>query len=356
MRLPGEGQSSGSGVTATEPAHRVLPEGVVITAAPPQSQAWFTARRGGITGTDLPKILGLTKYGNALSVWLDKRDELDDEAGEAARWGNILEEPVAEEWAERNDTMVQRIGVVAHEDRDWCRASLDRLVMHGACPDGGFDCGLEVKTRSAFKAADWRDGIPDDTLAQVSWGLLVTGLDHMHVAALIGGQRLSSYRVDRDPVLEDYLVQQAASVWAAVQAGEPPEVGADAEGVLLDLLDRLYAERTGTIELDGGYIQPWLDKYADGLELERQARALKTEAKTELVQVLGGAEIGLVGEYPVFTYKRPEAMYGLTADEHRRLRRQRPDVWQQLVDDGFITLTTPGPRFALKGPKKETDE
>ena len=106
----------------------VTPTGVLITDAAPETEEWFAARREGITGTDLPKILGLSKYGNALAVWQDKRGEWTDDAGEAARWGQLLEEPVAEEWAERNDTIVERIGVVANVEYPWMRASLDRVI------------------------------------------------------------------------------------------------------------------------------------------------------------------------------------------------------------------------------------
>lgn len=324
----------------------VTPAGVLATNAEPETDEWFAARRSGITGTDLPKILGLTKYGNALSVWLDKRGELEDDGpGEAARWGHILEEPVALEWAERQDALVRRIGVVANAEQPWMRASLDRLVDE--CPDGDEACGLEIKTRSAFKAADWRDGMPDDVLAQVAWGRIVTGLDHMHIAALIGGQRLTSFRYDRDEVLEAYLLGAARPVWAAVEAGTPPEVHPDAEGVLLDLLDRLYAKREGSVELDPDDVRPWLEQYAEGGDLERTGKAMKTEAKTALVQMLGAGQVGLVDETPVFTYKAPAASFGLPAEQERRLRKEMPVLWRDLADHQFITESSPRPRFAL---------
>jgi len=322
------------------------PTGVIVTDAAPKSEEWFTARRDGITGTDLPKILGLSNYDNALSVWLDKRGELDDEAGEAARWGTILEEPVALEWAERHDSIVEPIGVVANAERRWIRASLDRRVL--VCPDGRDDCGLEIKTRSAFKAAAWRDGVPDDVLAQTTWGLIATGFDHMHVAALIGGQRLASYCVERDEALERYLIEQAEPVWEAVVAGHPPEVLPDSEGVLLDLLDRLYTKRAGDRDLDPGDAGEWLALYADGAEFERKGRALKTQAKTALVQMLDDGDTGLINEAVAFTYKRPDAGYAFTADQLRRLKAEHPVLWGALLRCGYITETNPGPRFEVK--------
>lgn len=332
---------------AAEP-DMVTPTGVLVTDAEPATPDWFEARRGGITGTDLPKILGLTKYGNALSVWLDKRGELDDDGeSEAARWGNLLEDPVALEWAERNDSLVRRVGVLAHHEHPWMRASLDRLVLPDACPDGDDTCGLEIKTRSAYKADDWKDGIPDDVLAQTAWGLMVTGLHHMHIAALIGGQRLVSFRVDRDQKLEDYLLEAARPVWTAVTEGVPPETHPDAEGVLLGLLDKLYAVRAGERDLPEG-ARKWVAQYADGGELERRGKKLKTEAKTALVQMVDDGDAGRLDERLVFTYRRPAPGTTLSADSLRALAKEQPDTYAALVSDGYITTTQPGPRFTFK--------
>lgn len=323
------------------------PTGVLVTDAPPESDDWFAARRGGITGTDLPKILGLSKYGNALSVWLDKRDELgDDDASEAAMWGQVLEAPVAEVWAGRHTAAVQRVGVIRHQADDWMRASLDRVVT--TCPDNEAPCGLEIKTRTAFKASDWRDGMPDDVLAQVAWCRRVSGFDHMHVAALIGGQRLVSYRYDVDTKLEDYLIEKARPVWQAVLDGVPPEADPDSEGVLLDLLDRIYTDRAGSRDLDPGTTGEWLALYADGGDLEKRGKALKTQAKTALVQMLDDGEVGLVHDEPAFTYRRPAAGHSMPAAEVRRLQAEQPDVFQTLSAEGFITTTNPGPRFEIK--------
>lgn len=333
----------------------ITPTGVLVTAAAPETAEWFEARRAGITGTDLPKILGLTKYGNALSVWLDKRGELDDDAGEAARWGQLLENTVAEEWALRHDTTIADVGVLAHQEHHWMRASLDRLVTQ--CPDDrDADCALEVKTRSAWVADQWAEGVPDSVLAQTTWGLMVTGLDHHHVAALIGGQRLVSYRVDRDQVLEQYLLDAAEPVWQAVVDGVPPEAHPDSEGILLELLDRIYAKREGDRELEPGDAGEWLALYEDGLEQAKRGEALKTQAKTALVQMLDDGDTGLVLGAPRFTYKRPEPGYALLAAELRRLQRERPYLFAALVNRGYVTPTNPGPRFSLKAAPKNGDD
>lgn len=331
----------------------ITPTGRLVYDGPPGTPDWFEARRQGITGTDLPKILGLSRYGNALSVWRDKRGELDDdEEREAATWGHILEEPVAAEWARRHGSAVSPVGVIANTQAPWVRASLDRLVR--SCPDsteppaefGPPVCGLEVKTRSAYKAADYKTDIPDDVLAQTTWGLRATGLDHMHVAVLIGGQRLAGFRVDRDAKLEQYLVEAAEPVWQAVADGTPPAVHPDAEGVLLAQLNDMYRSRDGDRDLPPE-ARKHLDSYRAGGLMEKDGKQIKTVAKTALVQLLGDGETGLLDDAPVFTYKAPEPGDEITADSLDRLRQECPELYEALKQDGYITPTSPAPRFNL---------
>jgi len=342
-------------VTAQAVGELVTPTGVLVSAAEPETEEWYAARRAGITGTDLPMITGYSRYGNALSVWLDKRGELEDTAGEAARWGQLLEDVVAREWARRNDVDVRPVGVLAHAEEGWRRVSLDRLV--DACPDeAGGRCGLEVKTRSAFTAGRYRDDIPDDVLAQVEWGLPVTGLDHMHVAVLLGGQELREFRIDRDEDLEDFLYAAAAPVWEAVRNGYPPAVSPDGDGLLLGLLNKLYEKRSGERHLDPVEAGRWLTAYAAGHDAARAGERLKTQAKTALVRMLDDAEIGLVDERVAFTYRRPAPGPKVTAAGLKRLAVNKPALFDALMDDGYITVSKPGPRFDLKQIDEQTDE
>lgn len=276
----------------------MTPTGVLVSTAAPETDEWFAARREGITATDLPKILGLSKYGNALSVWLDKRGELDDEAGEAARWGQILEDPVASEWALRNDVTCERVGVLANSEHPWRRASLDRLVT-GCLTDG--TCGVEIKTRSAFVAGRWDDDVPDDVLAQTQWQLLVTGLPHMHVACLLGGQRLVDFTVEPDEDLQALLVDEASRVWQHVQDGTPPKVDPDA--LLAKLLDQLYSHRKGVRQVDESIARWRMAEYDDAGFSEKQAKEKRQVARAALIELLGDGEIAVIDDMPVYTYK-----------------------------------------------------
>lgn len=327
------------------------PSGVLVYDGAPHTDDWYAVRRRGITATDLPLILGLTKYGNALSVWRDKRGERVDEAGEAAYWGTVQEPIVAERWSDLNQTAVDKVGVLANSNNPWMVASLDRLVT--TCPDGsgseGRRCGLEIKTRNAYVAGKWRDEVPDDALAQVQWQLMVTGLHHMHVACLIGGQRLQQYTVARDKQLEDYLMAAALPVWHAVHGGVPPDVTADEEGVLLRELNKMFADREGAIVVNETMADEYSSLYLEGHKQEGRGKRIKEVAKGNMVKMLGGAEVATDEDNnPLWTYKRPEATDTMTADNLKRLNTEQSTLYASLVAGGYITKTKPNPKFNLK--------
>lgn len=325
------------------------PTGRLVYDGDPHTDAWFAARREGITGTDLPKILGLSKYGNALSVWRDKRGERADEAGEEAYWGTVQEPIIADRWADLEGTTVAKVGIVAHGNQPWLRASLDRLV--NLCPDSGEYgvCGLEIKTRNAYVAGKWKEDVPDDVLAQVQWGLMATGFDHMHVACLIGGQKLQRYVIGRDAKLEDYLIAAARPVWECVEKGHPPNVDADSAGVLLAELNQMYADRAGAVHVDLRAARAYLNTYAQGHRWASNGKAIKEQAKGNLVKLLGEAEVALDNnDEPLYSYKRPEATQEMTAKQISRLKREHPKIYSALVAHEFITTTTPNPRINIK--------
>lgn len=323
-------------------ADRVTPGGYLIGSPAPDSDDWFALRRTGITATDLPKILGLSDYGNAVSVFHDKRGELPrEEAGEAALWGHLLEDVVAQEWARRRHVTVEPVGIIANTQHPWRLAALDRLVPW--CPDVSDNlpdpqcrraCALEVKTRSAFVAGRWHDDVPDDVLAQVAWQRLVTGLDHIHVACLIGGQRLIEHRYDRDDALEKYVADAARVVWDDLLSGRVPIAGMDA--VMAKVLDLLNPDRSGAADVERDVASRLVRAHHAAAEAKATAERLKDEARALTLAELGAAEVLTYDGAPIFTYREQTKTTISAAD----LEDNDPELYLQVLEGGHITETT----------------
>jgi putative phage-type endonuclease len=243
-------------MTAPATLRRVTPTAMQVLKADAPRELWLAERRKGIGSSDIAKIVGVADRQQAIHVWHDKRGTLtDDDAGEAALWGTLHEDTVAQEWCRRNRSVIQRVGLVSNVDEPWMLTTLDRLVRE--CPldrEQKTRCALEVKTRSAFKAHRWHKAVPDDVLAQTAWQRRVTGLDHIHVAVLIGGNDYRQMVVRRDDELEGYLVGEGRIFWFNNVIGElEPAWNYDTDHPedLLDLDKRLHGEKVGELDLDG---------------------------------------------------------------------------------------------------------
>ncbi|MFF8901714.1 YqaJ viral recombinase family protein [Streptomyces lydicus] len=329
-----------AGAQAPAAGRRVTPTGRLILPATADRADWLTARRSGIGSSDVPAILGLIEQNPPLKVYYDKTGHDVDDAGEAAYWGTVNEENVARRWAMQNRSVIRRIGLVAHVDHPHWRTTLDRRVTE--CPlseDEQAPCALEVKTRSAFKSAQWHAGAPDDVLAQMLWQIIVNGYEHMHYAVLIGGNEYHQGTVRADQYT-DVMADITAAVdrfWTEhVQAQVPPEPTGDGEA-LARMFRRLHPTRSGSVDIDRH--PDALDALADynrHQRAESSAKKAKGQAKARMLAALDDAQEALIGG---------ERAYGLepTNAAPRVDLEQLAERWP----DAYTACVTPNPTERL---------
>ncbi|MEU7431058.1 lambda-exonuclease family protein [Streptomyces sioyaensis] len=298
-----------AGAQAPAAGRRVTPTGRLILDHTAPREVWLDARRQGLGSSDLPAVLALSGFKTPQHVYYDKRGQLphDDEFSEAAHFGVIFEEPLARDWARRNRTVVESVGIIANEAEPWQMCTLDRLCTE--CPLDRSQhslCALEVKTRNAFVAQLWRQGPPDDVLAQVLWQILVTGLDHIHVVCLIGGQDYRQYTVRRSEhtKLVAYLNAEAGRLWHEhILPGIPPaSTGDEPPDALIELYGRLHPDRSGVVVLDrDGDAQDAVADYLDAVADKREAEHRRKAAYARMIASLGGAQAATVFDRPFYS-------------------------------------------------------
>lgn len=197
-------------------------------------EEWLEWRRKGFGGSDVPTLLGINKYQSIAQLVYDKRGETEDrEAGEAAYWGNTLEDVVAKEFTKRTGKRLQKRNTIyQHPKYPWMLANLDRVVM-------GEDAGWEGKTTNMMYEDDGT--CPEYYAVQVQHYMAVTGKSLWYVSVLAGGQRFYTYEVHRDDnFIDNTLIPLEKEMWELVQSGDtPPPDGTDA---YKQLLGDLYPE------------------------------------------------------------------------------------------------------------------
>jgi putative phage-type endonuclease len=244
---------------------------------------WLEWRRGGLGGSDIAAVMGLSPWGSPWSVWVDKAGltPLDDEnAADHLEFGRRVE-PVLAQWFH------DRTGLYVAGEQTWCsnpaepwmRCTVDGFVFEAdlytereSVPT--IDDALavvEFKTTTDPPKA-WEHGIaPAHYATQATWASIVTGLPVVWFGVLhmaFGHPQFRTYEFAIDDEDRELVQKRARAFWFDhVLTGTPPAV--DASQATTDALAAAWEP------IDGEFVEA--DETA--LYHVEQLRRLKAEAK-----------------------------------------------------------------------------
>lgn len=257
-------------------------------------EEWLAERMTGIGGSDAAAALGLSHFKTAYELWLEKTRKLaaeDLDEVERIRFGNLMESVIADEYSQRENVKVRRRNqIIKHPKYPWMLANVDRLI-------DGKRCGLECKNVDgmAYRMGEWgepgTDEVPDEYLFQCAHYMIVLDYPEWHLAACVGGNKLATYVIRRDPELEQMIVDGEQEFWNHVEHNDAPEPDF-AHPTTAKLLQRLYPGTDGTEIILDPSIEYWdrVKHEADGLA--KQYDAVSEGAKNHIVAALGNAALG----------------------------------------------------------------
>lgn len=306
----------------------------------------LTARQKGIGGSDAGVVAGVNPYKSPLALYYEKRGEAapSEEETEAMRWGSLLEEPIAQEFAARTGLKIRRQPLKVATRHPFMLANIDRQVL-------GETAILECKALNAFQRIDSVADLPDYMYLQAQHYLEVYGYERLYFAILLGGQRLVHFPVERDAATIEVLVEVEQEFWRRVELGDPPPV--DGSDATKELAKRLWPKDRGqVIALSSDDALATVRALEQAKADLQAAEDRKTAAENWIKFRMGEASVARVVGYGEITWKsaRPhsEAVCHLA-----KLRAEFPDAYAATVQ---IVPKGGGRRFLLKPEKKGVSE
>jgi putative phage-type endonuclease len=173
-------------------------------------------RRTYLGGSEAAAALGVSPWESRVDLWMRKtgRAESPQITSGPALWGTLLEEPVADYWAETTGRKIRRQPkAYQHDVHPFLRGHIDRMVIGEA--DGPKI--LEVKTTGHWAAADWGPGGSDEIpmwyRIQLAHYFACTGYRVAECVVLVAGQDCRFYTVERNDELVASVVDGLAAFW-----------------------------------------------------------------------------------------------------------------------------------------------
>lgn len=194
------------------------------------TQRWHELRAGCITSTEVAALFGLSPYETAFELWhRKKRGEQDAvEENERMKWGNRLQDAIADGIAEDNGWNLSPCdGMFWLDDKSRIGASADYRVIHAG--SASFGAILEIKNVDslAFKQG-WvahEDGeveAPPHIELQVQHQMILLETDIAYIGALVGGNTVRLLRRDADSEVQAQIKVKVAEFWRSIAEDQPP--------------------------------------------------------------------------------------------------------------------------------------
>ncbi|MDE2100898.1 MAG: YqaJ viral recombinase family protein [Patescibacteria group bacterium] len=258
--------------------------------------AWLAKRRQGVSSSDIAAVCGLSPWGGALDVYLEKLGLVPPKKmTKEMEWGLLQERVIAARYTYeegRELTEPPPYTLVQHPECAWWIATPDRLAA---------DRVVELKTsryeRDPAGSVIWgepgTDLVPIYYHLQVIWQMLVTGLPKGDIAVLIAGADFRVYHLEWNQEIINRLMEIADSFHDRVQRRDPPPVDwADPRAT--ELLEFLHSPEEGKkVELDESAV-PFADQYQQLGRAIGDMEKSRQEAKGRLIELMEDAQEGLL--------------------------------------------------------------
>lgn len=292
-----------------------------VTFNPASEAEWLSLRHMDVTSTQVPALFNASPYLTFFECWHHHAGLLEStfEKNERVVWGNRLEDAIAKGIAEDNGWQIRRAKEYMRIPALKLGSSFDFEIM-------GQDALLEIKNVDSLQFKEnWvvENGelteAPPSIEFQAQTQLLVSGKKEVYIGALVGGNKVQLLKRTPDPALIGPIVDRVKFFWDTITVGKPPMPDFERDGETIKRLFGYASEKVFEVG-DDDWFSAQVARYQEASALEKQAEAVKTEVRFNILSRIGDASkaVGSFGTISAGMVKGGERRY--TVEPYRQFR------------------------------------
>lgn len=279
------------------------------------------ARKNHLGSSDIPAIMGFSRFANAYDIWLEKTDRVDPSktTKDYQKAGTMFEEAVLKWWQEESQVgeLLTNVELRVLDINAPIIVHPDAILAEDGSP-------VEVKTEGLYGPIilpwgdEGTDEVPEYTLIQAHCHMMATQKDLCHIPTFLGGRGYGYFFARRDPDIVKLITEQAVRFWHEHVLADkaPPECVPS-----LATINRIRRIEGARVELADELVEHW----NQAKELAKAAKKDVDEAKAAILAALDGAEMGVcsLGDVTNFEQHRKETVQSACDFRVLRLRKKK---------------------------------
>lgn len=302
---------------------------------------WLRTKANHISGTDAGCIMGVNPYKSAFSLYTEKIDQQNaiklesNSPNDAAYWGTILEQTVADEFSKRMGYTLRKKGTLQDTQCPYRIANIDRDII-------AQNAGLECKTASAYNEKLWKNGnIPKHYYYQCLHYMMVMWCDEngtidkavynprWYIACLIGGQKYVQREIKFSQEDAWELARKENEFFECLKNRIPPMISGTASDykTLTEQVDTDDEE----IELDTT-VDEQISELMKANEAKKSVEERILKLKTSIGANLQNHNCGHTSRY-IVKFSAPAMRETVACKD---LKRKDPDLYKLLAERNWV--------------------
>lgn len=278
---------------------------------------WLAKRKSTVGSSEIITIAGLNSFKTPLELWAEKTGRIPaQQDNDYMRLGRHMESFIGELFARRTEKKVSKSSsLFAKKGDEWATASPDYYLYDSGVTEIINDVPVTVYNNVVgvveCKNVNWRslkdwegDQIPNYAYLQTQWQLGVLGLEHGHVAGLVGASPDTFFtpEVVFSEELFNQLLEKAFKFLDYVSKDIPPEAGAGDIKLLEKITKR---DKAKVIELNDAYyseLREFQKIKQEVSKLNAEIKVLESGAdtiKAKIIQSMGDATLAFLNDKQV---------------------------------------------------------